>query len=106
MPGHLQDAGLTVKAGKCQVGMAEVSYLGHKMGGGCLKPELAKVGAIRHRPAPQTKKQAQAFIGMGGPTGGLCPTLSVCQLPLLSYVRRVSQTSWSGPGSARGLSAC
>ncbi|EMP28178.1 Sperm-associated antigen 17 [Chelonia mydas] len=40
---HLQDAGLTVKAGTCKVGKAEVSYLGHKVGSGCLKPEPAKV---------------------------------------------------------------
>ncbi|CAM5116845.1 unnamed protein product [Natator depressus] len=54
---RLQNAGLTVKAGKCKVGMAEVSSLGHKVGSSCLKPEPAKVEAIRDWPAPQTKKQ-------------------------------------------------
>ncbi|CAM4668591.1 unnamed protein product, partial [Caretta caretta] len=64
--GCLQDAGLTIKAGKCKVGMAEVSYLGHKVGSGHMKLEPAKVEAIKDWPAPQTKKQVQALIGMVG----------------------------------------
>ncbi|CAM4587144.1 unnamed protein product [Lepidochelys olivacea] len=63
---RLQEAGLTIKAEKCKVGMAEVSYLGHWVGSGCLKPEPTKVEAIRDWPTPQTKKQVQAFIGMAG----------------------------------------
>ncbi|CAM5176788.1 unnamed protein product [Eretmochelys imbricata] len=63
---RLQRAGLTVKAEKCKVGMAEVSYLGHRVGSGCLKPEPAKVEAIRDWPAPHTKKQNQALFGMAG----------------------------------------
>ncbi|CAM4624510.1 unnamed protein product [Lepidochelys kempii] len=63
---RLQGAGLTVKAEKCKVGMAEVSYLGHRVGSGRLKPEPAKVEVIRDWPAPHTKKQVQAFIGMAG----------------------------------------
>ncbi|CAM4716401.1 unnamed protein product [Caretta caretta] len=50
---QLQEAGLTVKAEKCKVGMAEVSYLGHRVGSGCLKPEPAKVEVIRDWPTPQ-----------------------------------------------------
>ncbi|CAM5177472.1 unnamed protein product [Eretmochelys imbricata] len=46
--------------------MAEVSYLGHRVGSGHLKPEPAKVEVIRDWPAPHTKKQVQGFIGMAG----------------------------------------
>ncbi|XP_005313535.2 F-box/LRR-repeat protein 2 isoform X6 [Chrysemys picta bellii] len=63
---QLQEAGLTVKAEKCKIGMAEVSYLGHRVGSSCLKPEPAKVEVIRDWLAPQTKEQVQAFIGMAG----------------------------------------
>ncbi|CAM5170002.1 unnamed protein product, partial [Natator depressus] len=54
---QLQGAWLTVKAEKCKVGMAEVSYLGHQVGSSCLKPEPAKVEVIQDWPAPHTKKQ-------------------------------------------------
>ncbi|CAM4513486.1 unnamed protein product [Lepidochelys kempii] len=63
---RLQGAGLTVKAEKCKVGMAEVSYLGHRVGNGRLKPEPAKVEVIRDWPTPHPEKQVQAFIGMAG----------------------------------------
>ncbi|CAM5089952.1 unnamed protein product [Natator depressus] len=63
---QLQETGLVIKAEKCKVGMAEVSYLGHRVGSSCLKPEPAKVEVIRDWPAPQTEKQVQAFIGMAG----------------------------------------
>ncbi|CAM5157238.1 unnamed protein product [Eretmochelys imbricata] len=61
-----KEAGLTVKAEKFKVGMAEVLYLGYKVGSGCPSPEPAKVKMIRDWPVPQTKKQVQAFIGMAG----------------------------------------
>ncbi|XP_074874034.1 uncharacterized protein LOC142025309 [Carettochelys insculpta] len=44
--------------------MAEVAYLGHKVGSGCLKPEPAKVEATRDWLVPQTNKQVQAFTGL------------------------------------------
>ncbi|CAM4703763.1 unnamed protein product [Lepidochelys kempii] len=78
---YLQDSGLTVKAGKCKVGMAEVSYLGHKVGSGCLKPEPPKVGAIRDWPAPQTTTQTQGFIGMAGHYQRLVPHFSSVSAP-------------------------
>uniref|UniRef100_A0A452H228 ribonuclease H n=1 Tax=Gopherus agassizii TaxID=38772 RepID=A0A452H228_9SAUR len=49
---RLRNAGLTVKAEKCKVGMAEVSYLGHRVGSGCLKPEPAKICKLPAEPGP------------------------------------------------------
>uniref|UniRef100_K7EYV5 ribonuclease H n=1 Tax=Pelodiscus sinensis TaxID=13735 RepID=K7EYV5_PELSI len=85
---RLREAGLTVKAGKCKVGMAEVSYLGHKVGSGCLKPEPAKVEAIRDWPVPQTKKQVQAFIGMAGYYRRFVPNFSSIAAPITELCRK------------------
>ncbi|XP_075697048.1 uncharacterized protein LOC142662718 [Rhinoderma darwinii] len=60
---HILAAGLTIRPDKCQLGMAEVQYLGHRVGGGTLRPEPAKVEAISNWPTPQTKKQVLAFLG-------------------------------------------
>ncbi|CAM5159081.1 unnamed protein product [Eretmochelys imbricata] len=79
---RLQEAGLTIKAEKCKVGMAEVSDLGHRVGSGCLKPEPAKVEVIRDCPAPQTKKQIQAFIGMLGYYRRFVPHFSTIATPI------------------------
>ncbi|KAG6938176.1 gag-pol fusion protein, partial [Chelydra serpentina] len=82
----LQDAGLTVKAGMSKVGMAQVLYLGHKVGSNCLEP--AKVGAIRDWPAPQTKKQAQAFIGMVGHYWRFVPHFSSVSAPITELCKK------------------
>ncbi|CAM4640132.1 unnamed protein product [Lepidochelys olivacea] len=85
---RLQGAGLTVKAEKCKVGMAEVSYLGHRVGSGRLKPEPAKVEVIRDWPAPHTKKQVQAFIGMAGYYRRFVPHFSAIATPITELCKK------------------
>ncbi|XP_040203506.1 uncharacterized protein LOC120935519 [Rana temporaria] len=63
---RLTDANLTVKPSKCQIGMNDVHYLGHQVGGGTLKPQTGKVEAILAWPIPQTKKQVMSFLGTAG----------------------------------------
>ncbi|CAM5155346.1 unnamed protein product [Natator depressus] len=85
---RLQEAGLTIKAEKCKVGMAEVSYLGHRVGSGCLKPEPTKVEVIRDWPTPQTKKQVQAFIGMAGYYRRFVPHFSSIAAPITELCKK------------------
>ncbi|CAM4627222.1 unnamed protein product [Lepidochelys olivacea] len=85
---RLQGAGLTVKAEKCKVGMAEVSYLGHWVGSGRLKPEPAKVEVIRDWPAPHTKKQVQAFIGLAGYYRRFVPHFSAIATPVTELCKK------------------
>ncbi|XP_061447551.1 vomeronasal type-2 receptor 26-like [Rhineura floridana] len=63
---RLQAAGLTIKAQKCQFGLGEVVYLGHRVGQDCVKPLEAKIEAIQNWPVPKTKKQVQSFLGLAG----------------------------------------
>ena len=60
---RLSRAGLTVKRKKCQ--FAPI-YLGHVVGCGLVRPETAKVEAIRDFKVPQTKKDVRAFLGLVG----------------------------------------
>ncbi|CAM5173325.1 unnamed protein product, partial [Eretmochelys imbricata] len=85
---RLQGAGLTVKAEKCKVGMAEVSYLGHRVGSVRLKPEPANVEVIRDWPAPRTKKQVQAFIGMAGYYRRFVPHFSAMATPITELCKK------------------
>ncbi|CAM4717004.1 unnamed protein product [Lepidochelys kempii] len=84
----LREFGLTVKAEKCKVGMAEVSYLGHRVGSGRLKPEPDKVEVIRDWPAPHTKKQVQAFIGMAGYYRRFVPHFSAIATPITELCKK------------------
>ena len=43
----IKQAGLTVKAKKCQWALSEVVYLGHRVGGGHIAPLWDKIEAIK-----------------------------------------------------------
>ena len=49
---RLHEAGLTVKASKCQLGSSELKYLGHLVGGGIIKPLESKIEAINNWAKP------------------------------------------------------
>ncbi|CAM5131104.1 unnamed protein product [Natator depressus] len=68
--------------------MAEVSYLGHRVGSGHLKLEPAKVEVIRDWPAPHTKKQVQAFIGMAGYYRRFVPHFSAIATPITELCKK------------------
>ncbi|CAM5167446.1 unnamed protein product [Natator depressus] len=66
VPERIREAGLTVKAKKCQIGLNRVTYLGHQVGQGTISPLQAKVDAIQKWPVPKSKKQVQSFLGLAG----------------------------------------
>ncbi|CAM4595032.1 unnamed protein product [Lepidochelys kempii] len=63
---RIREAGLTVKAKKCQIGLNRVTYHGHQVGQGTISPLQAKVDAIQKWPVPKSKKQVQSFLGLAG----------------------------------------
>lgn len=64
--GRLREAGLTVRAEKCHLGSAEVSYLGHVVGRGQRLPSELKVAAVVDYRRPRTKSEVRAFLGLAG----------------------------------------
>lgn len=63
---RLREANLTVKAEKCQLGGAEVTYLGHVVGNGSRRPSDIKIEAVANYPRPKTKTDIRAFLGLTG----------------------------------------
>ena len=63
---RLQTAGLTLKLKKCILGAGECIYLGHQIGHGGVRPEQAKVLAIKQMAQPKKKKDVRAFLGITG----------------------------------------
>ncbi|XP_033112261.1 uncharacterized protein LOC117113126 [Anneissia japonica] len=64
--GRLGNAGLTAKPVKCKAAQATVSFLGHIVGNGEIKPLADKVEAIVNFQRPLTKKHVRAFLGLMG----------------------------------------
>ncbi|KAJ1130785.1 hypothetical protein NDU88_009132 [Pleurodeles waltl] len=62
----LLQAGLTIKASKCQIGQSSVVYLGHLVGGGHVQPLQPKIQTILDWEAPKTQTHGRAFLGLTG----------------------------------------
>ncbi|XP_041424995.1 uncharacterized protein LOC121395491 [Xenopus laevis] len=85
---RIQGAGLTIKPEKCQIGMTEVQYLGHRVGSGTLRPEPGKVEAITNWPTPKTKKQVMSFLGTAGYYRKFVPNYSALAKPLTDLTKK------------------
>ena len=79
---RLQDSHLTIKLAKTTFCSALVTYLGHEVGRGHIRPKSANVDAILSYPTPDTKKSLMRFLGMAGFYRRYCPNFSKVVAPL------------------------
>ena len=56
--------GLTVKPIKCQLFHRRVTYLGHLVGGGEVRPLVPKIKVLKDFLRPKTKSQLRSFLGL------------------------------------------
>ena len=63
---RLNESGLTAKPDMCQFGMKHCRYLGYVVSGGEVRPEVAKVEAVKKWKRPRTKKEVRMFLGLSG----------------------------------------
>ena len=57
---------LTINLSKSEFGCVTVTYLGHEVGQGQVKPVQAKISVILGFPRPTSKRQLMRFLGMAG----------------------------------------
>ena len=85
---QLKKYGLMVKPSKCQLAMRECKYLGHWVGGGCVRLIEAKVEALRNYSRPRKKKDVQAFLGLANYYRKFIPGFTMIALPLTKATRK------------------
>ena len=76
---RLRAAKLTVNLIKSDFGYAHVTYLGHVVGQGQVKPVTAKVEAIINYTVPSNQKKIMSFLGMLGNYRNFCRNFSSVQ---------------------------
>ena len=89
---RLSDAKLTINLPKREFCHANLTFLGHIVGQGQVRPVEAKVEAISDFPVPTGKRQLMRFLGMAGYYRKFCNNFSAIAEPLTNYLVRRSST--------------
>ena len=91
---RLRQAQLTVNLAKSEFGQACITYLGHVVGKGGIKPIQAKVEAIGNFSTPTSKGQLKRFLGMVGFYCKFCKNFAVVAEPLTRLLQKRHKFTW------------
>ena len=91
---RLSEAGLRLKAVKCQFMKPVLECLGHRADAEGFQPVEAKVKAIQEAPAPKNPTELKSFPGMLNFCGKFIPNLSSILEPLHSLLRKDVVWKW------------
>ena len=61
---RFHNAGLTLRGGKCNIGVCEVRYLGHVFSGKGMEPDTTKISAVCDWPIPTNPTELRSFLGL------------------------------------------
>ena len=92
---RLSKAKLTIDLAKSDFCHATLTFLGHVVGQGQVKPVEAKVKAISDFPVPTCKRQLMRFLGMAGYYRKFCDNFSVIAEPLTNLLSKRTKFVWT-----------
>ena len=92
---RLSDANLTINLSKSVFARAEVTYLGHVVGNGKVKPIQAKIEAIQRFPVPNNRREVMRFLGTVGFYRKFCKNFSDVSEPMTNLLRKDVKFVWS-----------
>ena len=92
---RLTKAKLTINLAKSEICHATLTFLGHVVGQGQVKPVEAKVKAISDFPVPPCKRQLMRFLGMAGYSRKFCDNFSVIAEPLTNLLSKRTKFIWT-----------
>ena len=92
---RLSKGKLTVNLAKTEFCHATVTFLGHLVGQGQVKPLEAKVNAISEFPVPKCKRQLMRFLGMAGYYRKFCKNFSGIAEPLTNLLKKSTKFKWN-----------
>ena len=92
---RLTEARLTINLKKSTFGHGTVSYLGHIVGGGEVRPKTANVDSILNYPIPNTRKALKRFLGMVSYYRKFCCNFSKVAIPLYNLTSPKVSYNWN-----------
>ena len=88
---------LKLNKSKCIIGVKELIFLGDLITAEGIKPDPAKISAIKNIPRPQSKQDVQRFLGMVTYLAKWVPELSEKSAPLRQLLNQKVQWDWAQP---------
>ena len=92
---RLMKANLSVNLAKCEFGKATLTFLGHVVGQGQVKPRQAKIESIVNFPTPANKRELMRFLGVCGYYRKFCSNFSDIVHPLTELLGKGKEFNWS-----------
>jgi hypothetical protein len=93
---RLEETGLKLNLGKCQLLQSEVSYLGHTISSQGISCQEEKVQVVRDWPTPLSTKELRSFLGFAGYYRRFVKNYAQIAGPLHSLVNETSKKSKRG----------
>ena len=85
---RIQEAGLTLRPSKCEIGCDCVPFVGQTIQEGEIYPQEDKVRQILDAPVPKTKKQLRSFLGLVGYYRQYIPKFADVAVPLTDLTKK------------------
>ena len=96
----LKDNNLTIKPAKIEIGLEEVTFLGHKITNNSIKPLEETVSKILKIKVPKTKKEVRSLLGLCNFYRKFIPQFANITEPLTRLIRKgePNKIKWSSEG--------
>ena len=91
---RLAAAGLTINPSKCRFFQKELLFLGHSLSKDGIRPNDAKVKAIKDFPRPTNQKSVLSFLGLAGFYRCFVPKYGSIAAPLTNLLKKTTEWKW------------
>ncbi|XP_077498603.1 uncharacterized protein LOC144109675 [Amblyomma americanum] len=99
-------AQLRVNKDKCEFNQTSIEFLGHRIDDSGVHPSRSKTDAIQQAPAPASKKELQAFLGLLNFYSSFLKGRTEAAEPLYRLLDRDHEWKWTGGVPSTGPQWC
>ena len=91
------DRGIRLNEDKLEVGLTEIGYFGHLLSHDGLRPDPAKISAIKDMPPPENRSELETWLGMVNYLSRFAPNLAEATCSLRELLSNSVEFYWGKP---------